>query len=208
MVKILLALGSPFSYLLSPGYESLRVALGLFISLSQRKDLPVSIPQLGIFILLALTRWCLAVSGNLLPHSRSAERAGSATSALSLGDTWLWGQCLHVPQQEPSLGVIPAAHPALLFNQASSEASLMLSLGSVPDGCLQEGFYGNQGQEKPAHQVQCSNVRDPRAGRGVIPSEAEARAWWRGLGRFIYYTCLGTRRDSLSTLLPWSKHCS
>lgn len=179
-----------------------------FISLSQRKDLPVSIPQLDIFLLLlALIRWCLAVSGNLLPCSCSAERAVSVTSALSLGDTWLWGQCpgqcLHVPQQEPSLGVIPAAHPAFLYNQASSKVSLTLSLGSVPDGWLQKGFYGNQGQEKPAHQVQCSNVRDRRAGRGVIPSKAEARAWWRGLGRvFICYTCLGTRRDSISTLLP------
>lgn len=82
--------------------------------------------------------------------------------------------CPHVPEQEPSLGVIPAARPALVHNHASSKVSLTLSLGSVPDGCLQEGFYGNQRQEKPAHQVQCSNVRDRRAGEGVIPSKVEA----------------------------------
>lgn len=76
------------------------------------------------------------------------------------------------------------------------------SLGSVP-GCLQEGFYGNQGQEKPACQVQCSNARDRRAGRGVIPSKVEARAWWLDKeGCSICYTYLGTRGDSLNTLLP------
>lgn len=130
------------------------------------------------------------MSGNLLPSSCDAGGADSVASAPSLGGTCLWGQCpgqcLHVPQQEPSLGVIPAAHPALLHSHVSSKVSLTLSLASVPDGCLQEGFYGNQGQEKPAHQVQCSNVRDRRAGRGVIPSKVGARAWWREQGRVFH----------------------
>lgn len=126
---------SPFCYLLSPGYESLRVALGLYPSVKGKTLLCHShIPDLLLLLLLACTRWCLAVSGNLLPSSCDAGRAGAVASAPSLGDTWPCGQypgqCLHVPQQEPSLGVIPASHPALLHNHTSSKVSLMLSLGT------------------------------------------------------------------------------
>lgn len=162
--------------------------------------------DLLLLLLLAHTRWCLAVSGNLLPSSPDAGRAGSVASASSLGDTWLWGQCpgqcLCVPQQEPSLGVIPAAHPALLHSHVSSKVSLTLSLASVPDGCLQEGFYGNQGQEKPAYHVQCSNVRDRRAGRGVIPRKVEARAWWHGEGRVFHLLHLSWDKERLTEHSP------
>lgn len=48
-----------------------------------------------------------------------------------------------MPQEEPSLGVIPA----LLHNHASSKVSLTLSLGSVSDRCLQEGFNENWGRK-------------------------------------------------------------
>lgn len=82
---------------------------------------------------------------------------------------------------------------------------LLLSLGPVPDGCFQEGFYRNQGQEKPAHQVQCSNARDGRAGRGVIFSKAEASMRWRGQGKVFPSATPVLRRGGtfgLSTLVP------
>lgn len=173
----------------------------------------------GILLLLARTGWCLAVPGNLPPSSCDAlleaewewgesrvmktYRADIVASAPSLGDTWLHGQspahCLLVPQQEPSLSVIHTPHPALRTPWCQQQGEpLVLSLGPVPDGCLQEGFYRNQGQEKPAHQVWCSNVRNGRAGsrQGSDLQQGggqHAMSWTRE--GVLCYTCPGMRRD-------------
>jgi len=129
-----------------------------------------------ILLLLACTGWYLAASGNLPPGFSGAfleaewewgeswvmktYRASTVVSAPSLGDTWLHEQSsahhLLVPQQEPAWDShsppCPSAHPV----PAVRREPLACCLGPGPDGCLQESFYRNQGQEKPAHQVQHS----------------------------------------------------
>lgn len=99
----------------------------------------------------------------------------------------------------PLVWFLPLTLPFCTTTPAARWASCSLW---APDRCLQEGFYGNQGQEKPAHQVQCYNVRDRRAGRGVIPSKAEASVWWHGQGKVFHLLHLSWDKERLTQHSP------
>lgn len=145
--------------LLAPGYESLRVALGLYPSVKGRTLLCHShIPDILLLLLLACTRWCLAVSGNLLPSSCDAGRAGAVASG-----TFSW--------RHLALWAVPRA------------VSPCATAGAFPwcDSCLSPcpSAQPHQQQGEPhalsGHQMgACRKVSMGTRGRKNLPTEFSA----------------------------------